>query len=105
MAMILLTHESIGDRLVIGLEGEFDLASVETFEDGIAPLLNAQRSVLVDLSRLSFMDSSGLSTLLRLQARLAASVSPVELRIRPGEGQPARVLNLSGVDGRLKYVE
>jgi anti-anti-sigma factor len=59
--------------------------------------------IVVDLSELAFIDSSGITALLRLEARSRAdSDRLVFLR-----GTPAvqRVLALCGVDGQLKFLD
>jgi anti-sigma B factor antagonist len=54
----------------LALSGELDLASADQLEDAIHKAEEADDlRVVVDLSDLEFMDSTGLSVLLRAQAR------------------------------------
>ncbi len=83
----------------IAVAGELDLASADAFTATIAEGL-AAGSVLVDLSALTFMDSSGvraLNTALR-----EASQRKRELRVR-AEMQPSvvQILELTGMMGLL----
>jgi anti-anti-sigma factor len=61
------TVERLGGRAVIGVTGELDIASVGRLEPAVRAEL-PQGPVVLDLSGLSFMDSSGvrlIDTLLR----------------------------------------
>jgi anti-anti-sigma factor len=80
---------------VLRLEGELDIASAPLLERAIQGLDSLdQRRVLIDLSELSFMDSTGLRAL--LQARQRAADTERELRLRHGPRQVQRVFELSG---------
>ncbi len=59
-----------GDSITIALSGEMDLSMVDSLETAIwrAEQTEAERIVL-DLSDLSFLDSTGLSVLLRASQR------------------------------------
>jgi anti-sigma B factor antagonist len=89
---------------VIKLVGDLDLASAPHAEGEIgAALTDTHEVIVVDLSELAFIDSSGITALLRLEARSRAdSDRLVFLR-----GTPAvqRVLALCGVDGQLKFLD
>jgi anti-sigma B factor antagonist len=54
---------------IVAVEGEFDMAALDDVTAAIRPHLD--REVVVDLSRLSFMDSCGVQCLLRLQTEAA----------------------------------
>jgi anti-anti-sigma factor len=54
------------DRVVVSLHGELDLASAPGLERRLLELLSMPlRSVTVDVSQITFMDSAGLGALLR----------------------------------------
>jgi anti-sigma B factor antagonist len=85
--------------VVIVLAGEVDFAT--TRQSRTAPLLDLYRSldpmdVVVDLSAVTFLDSGGLSWLVRVRAAALARGRRVTLR-SPSE-HSRRVLLLSGVD-------
>ena len=62
---------------VIRVEGELDLSSVESVRHAVTPVLEAEPArVVIDLSGLEFMDSSGIALMLTIANR----VPTVELR-------------------------
>jgi anti-sigma B factor antagonist len=83
-----ITSETIGDVAVASLPvEELDAANAGEFKRDIAPLLDTHDKIVLDLSRLRFVDSSGLgafiSCLRRLKARggelkLAGMSKPVQ---------------------------
>ena len=83
-----------GDAVYIMLTGELDLASAPDLERELkeAEATNPSR-VTIDLSRLGFMDSTGLQALLR--ARERAGSASHELSLRRGPHQVQRVFELT----------
>jgi anti-sigma B factor antagonist len=60
-----LVCESINGVMVIIPAGpQLDASTADEFKDAITPILDANQQVLVDLSRLDFVDSSGLGAFL-----------------------------------------
>ncbi len=86
----------------MSLAGEIDIASAGDVEQ---ELIRAEDSdagaIVVDLSRLTFMDSTGIRMLLMAQARSHANGNRLVLR-RPPE-DIMRVLQLAGVVDRLPF--
>lgn len=84
-----------GDALVLSLRGEFDLTSAPVFERalGAAQSVNPRRLV-IDLSGLDFMDSTGLRAL--LAAREQAQENGRVLALRRGPRQVQQMLELTG---------
>lgn len=60
--------------VVISVDGEVDLATIGALRDGLSPHLTdpVTKLIVCDLSDVSFLACSGLSTLLDLQAALGA---------------------------------
>jgi anti-sigma B factor antagonist len=86
------------------LDGEFDLASVPLFEDEIAAVEAAAPAViLVDLSGLRFLDSSGLRALVTADER--ARSTGRRFAIVPGPPAVRRVFEITQLDRRLDLVE
>ncbi|MBP2579637.1 anti-anti-sigma factor [Streptomyces sp. PvR006] len=94
--LILTTHEA-SDGTTITVAGELDLTSCPTLQDATsqAPLADGA-PLRLDMSQVTFMDSSGLNLLLILRRRLADSGS--RLLLTGVQGVPMRVLTLTGVD-------
>jgi anti-sigma B factor antagonist len=71
---------------VILIEGELDLASVESVKAGIEPFLASEPSqVTFDLEKLTFMDSSGIALLVQSANRVGkvelTNVTPIVRRV------------------------
>jgi anti-sigma B factor antagonist len=92
-----------GDRVQIALAGELDIA---TQGDADAALSEAQASgaqtIVLDLRRLSFMDSTGLRLL--VQSDLKARESGQRLAIVRGPDAVHRVLEITGLDAKLDLI-
>jgi anti-anti-sigma factor len=92
-----------GDCEVIAIRGELDLASGPELEAALQNVaVPSTRSVVVDLRELEFMDSTGLSIVVRAHQRLAQQ--GVELSLVKGPPQVQRLLDLTGVADRLRLV-
>ncbi len=79
--------------------GELDMASAPPLQDRLLALVGEGRRVVLDLSGLTFMDSSGLNLLLGV-AR-AAGEQGGALTVAAVSAEVRRVLDLSGVAERL----
>jgi anti-sigma B factor antagonist len=91
-----LVIESSGgeDAVVLALRGELDLTSAPIFERELRAAGSAHpRHLVIDLSGLEFMDSTGLRAL--LLARERAQADGHELTLRRGPRQVQRVLELT----------
>jgi anti-anti-sigma factor len=59
-----------GDHTVLRVSGDLDLETAPHLLAGAEPCLAGPGGLVVDLSRLAFIDSSGLSALIRIYRRL-----------------------------------
>jgi len=86
----------------LSLRGELDLASAPQMEEGLAAAakMNPAR-VLVDLTNLAFIDSTGLRLLLQADAR--AREHGYELVLRPGDPSVQRVFEVTGALDVLRF--
>jgi len=86
----------------ISLEGELDLASAPQVEERLSSV-EARRParLIVDLSRLAFIDSTGLRLLLQADAR--AREHGCELVLRPGDASVQRVFEVTGALDALRF--
>ena len=83
------------DEAAVGPRGELDLASVDELTQEVEDLWAAgSRRVLIDLTALEFIDSSGLRSLLDL--REAAASDGHELALRSGPSVVQRIFELTG---------
>ena len=93
-----------GDAARLTLVGELDMATAPRVEEAVADVLaKGARDVIVDLSGLAFVDSSGLRLFITLNDRAAAEAWTLGL-IRP----PARsfaVFQITGADQNLPFIE
>jgi len=85
------------DRTVLHLRGEFDLVTAPQILGSVEEHLAAPTGELVmDLRGLSFIDSSGLSALIRMNQRLAGAGRGFS--IVPPPHNVAKVFQITGLD-------
>lgn len=90
--------------VVIGVSGELDLASSPALEEELERGVASQAEVvIVDLRNLEFMDSTGLSVLVRAHQR--ATESGQRFGVVRGPQQVQRLLSLTGVADRLNLAD
>ena len=95
---VLVEIETEGTAAVITVSGELDLTNGEQLDEAIEPLLASVvlETLIFDLSRLQFMDSSGIAVLLRA----AAHGKAVRLRSpSPIVGEVLRATGLTEILG------
>jgi anti-anti-sigma factor len=96
------TIEQVGDEngtLVFRVFGEIDIASVGELEERMAPILRAPpRRIAFDLSKLTFMDSSGIAFFLMI----ADKIDEMEMR-RPTE-IVRRIIEVTGLSTTFHVV-
>lgn len=100
MAFAFAIHESQrGDAIRLTLIGDLDLAAAPLLEQRLEELRAQHRAVRLDLSRLEFMDSSGVHVLIR--SFNFASSDGWSFQIEAGASPPAvRLIELMNL-GRL----
>jgi anti-sigma B factor antagonist len=99
-----IRSELEGEQARLTLSGELDIATVPRVEEAVASVLaRGARRVLVDLTRLAFVDSSGLRMFITLNERTATEGWTLGL-IRPS--QPSlSVFEITGAERNLPFVE
>jgi anti-anti-sigma factor len=86
----------------IALEGELDLANAPQLEERLADVEGrSPSSVVIDLGRLVFIDSTGLRVLLQADAR--AREHGRELTLRPGDATVQRAFEMTGALEILRF--
>jgi anti-sigma B factor antagonist len=95
---------SNGRASVITVSGELDLASSAALEEELVRVAESgAEQVIVDLRELEFMDSTGLSTLVKAHQR--AVDAGQRFGVVRGPQQVQRLLSLTGVEERLTFAD
>ena len=96
--LVITAQRLAANRYLVQLKGELDAMARPAAEEEIAGLRVDGREVTVDLSMLSFLDSSGLRLLLDL-TQAVDGASPV--RLISASAAVKRLAELTGTAGRL----
>ena len=91
------------DGVVLALAGELDLATVDLLTTRLADAARNGQSVVLDLSDLDFIDSSGIRAF--LQATAEASRDGWSFAITQPPARIQRVFEVAGVHAFLPHVE
>jgi anti-sigma B factor antagonist len=93
-----------GDGVRLLARGELDLGTVPTVEREVEELCaRGVREIVLDLHELAFIDSSGLSLLLRLNARSRAD--GFRFAIVEGDGPVRRLLTLTKLRDDFEHAQ
>lgn len=96
--------EREADVHVVALSGELDLATADGVEAELERVeASDAASIVLDLSGLTFMDSTGVRLLIQAYARSRADADRLTLLRGPAAVQ--RVMELSGVDALLPFAD
>ena len=100
-----LTVEQSGVGSYLRLAGDFDRAAVGRVEEALDRVFQAPptRQVVIDLRRLTFLDTAGLLTILRAHER--ARAEPYELVVARPRGMASRVFTLTRAGEALSMVD
>lgn len=98
-------HSELGQGTArLTLSGELDLATVPRLRAEAQTMLErSARHIIIDLSRLTFVDSSGLSLFVALNDRAARENWTLSLT-RPS-GKTFSVFSITGTDTHLPFVD
>jgi anti-anti-sigma factor len=98
--LLVVQQTSEGERFRIALSGEIDLANTETAASTLREALGSGKSVLVDLAKLEFLDSTAIAMLVA-----AIREGGEQLSFLPSDHAPVRrLLSLTGLDERMNLV-
>jgi anti-sigma B factor antagonist len=98
--LLTVRHTPEGDRIRVVIEGELDLSCAETAEKALLGATADGKDVLVDLSGLEFIDSTGISLLVMVMRIKETGLSFVP----SASAEVERLLGLTGLDERMKFV-
>ncbi|MDH7479458.1 MAG: anti-sigma factor antagonist [Syntrophomonadaceae bacterium] len=89
--------------LLVRLKGELDLAAADRVRGELDQrmVLNNTRHLLLDLSRVTFIDSSGIGVILGRYRKLAGSGGRLGI-LRP-QPQVKRILDIAGVSSLVPF--
>lgn len=86
------------------LDGELDISTYETAEQQVAAAERREPDLLiVDLSRLTFVDSTGVRLVLLVDSRARAAGRRMAIRL--GDGSARRVFSALGLLDKLEVVQ
>jgi anti-sigma B factor antagonist len=95
-----LESKDEGETYVLGLTGELSLAEAPRLERRLEEVMdNKPTTIVVDLAGVEFIDSTGLSVLVRAQQQ--ASERQITLGVVNPPPQATRLLSLTGLAERL----
>ena len=98
-----IRREDDDGGVVLALEGELDLSSAPELRRQLREIEAAHPDwILIDLSRLTFMDSSGLTVV--IQANQSAELNGHRLSFRSASPQVRRLFELTGFLEHLTFV-
>jgi anti-sigma B factor antagonist len=93
------------NRIRIALSGELDISSALTFEEQLRRIEDTRHpaTIVLDLSRLKFMDSTGVRLILNAHTR--SKRDGWRLQVVAGTDAVRRIFSLTGLTGRLNIVD
>jgi anti-sigma B factor antagonist len=104
MEILEVTTQDSGGRVTVSLKGELDLSSVGKVEDELKRVEADEPTLLVlDLSHLSFLDSTGLRAVVTADER--ARTNGRRLVVVRGSDAVQRVFAITRLEERLEMVD
>jgi anti-sigma B factor antagonist len=85
--------------VIVAVEGQIDISTVTGLRERLSGLADSGRTLMVDLNRVTFIDSAGLGTLVGAARRAAGRGG--SLHVVCARPQTRRLLWLTGVDRRV----
>jgi anti-anti-sigma factor len=93
VAQLTIVTERVGSEVVLRVAGALDLNGGDLLEEAARPHIDDGQKLVVDLSQVQFIDSSGLGGLIALQQ--AARDADGELALRDPSPAVRRVLDVT----------
>lgn len=91
-----VTSSDHGAGLVLAISGELDISNIDTIAEVIHALPNPEGGLLIDLSEVSYLDSSAVSLLHDLAMRLRSRAQRL-IVVSPPATPPRRILELTAL--------
>jgi anti-sigma B factor antagonist len=93
-----MSQQTVGGYAVLAVRGEVDVYSAPTLQEGLTTLLDSgAKPVVVDLTEVGFLDSTGLGVL--VAARTSAADTGRTLPIACDHERILRLFKITGLDG------
>src|SRR5690242_886800 len=91
-----VNEEKIGQVVIVGLSGDIDLAGAKLFRERVLQVLDrAEKFLLIDLTDVTYINSTGLSVLILAAKRLGTDNGRLVLAV--GTDSIQRVLKITGL--------
>ena len=90
-------------RLVVAVQGDIDMATVDTLASHLDRIFERARAVTVDLRRVGFLDCLGLRLL--VQTHAAAHAEGCRVEFIQGPSHVRRMFELTGTLAALSFAE
>ncbi|MGA2211482.1 MAG: STAS domain-containing protein [Acidimicrobiales bacterium] len=90
--------EQSGETPVVRVVGEVDIATAPALRERLEQVLASATRVVVDLSEVTFLDSTGLSVLVGAWKQLSGEDSEGDLRLVVVRPTIQKVLEITGLD-------
>ena len=94
-----ISSEESNGWLIVAPAGELDIATSGALDQALAE----NRDTILDLSGISFMDSTGIRTMVGVHNRLSEAGNKLRLVVPPGP--VARIIEITGLTGALDLAE
>jgi anti-sigma B factor antagonist len=88
------------DRVIVSLDGELDMANAALLQRSIEAEDPTAKTIVLDLQRLNFIDSTGLRII--LAAKDHCQQHGQQFAITRGSEQVQRLLSITGLAGHLR---
>jgi anti-sigma B factor antagonist len=93
-----VSRKSVGGYPVVAVRGEVDVYSAPALKESLTELLHSGvHTVVVDLSDVAFLDSTGLGAL--VEARASATEAGGSLALVCNQGRILKLFTITGLDG------
>ena len=100
---VIVEHRDDG-AVTLRVTGELDLGSAPTLKKALEKAEDQNpQSVVLDLSQLTFMDSTGIRAI--LQARARATAAGRRLALVPGPPNVQEIFAVTGLDKHLTFID
>jgi len=98
-----ITTSAVGAVIVVAVGGEIDVHTAPQVDDALGAAAGPAVAVVVDLTNVEFIDSTGLSVLVRALARARDDEGSLAV-VAPSE-RVTKVLRLTGLDAVLNVYD